>query len=165
MILTILSILLLVALGLFIYFSLKKDTLPILSEKEIDKLPKEEKKKYKKENIKNVSFVVAVLVFFVMLFFVAINTYTSIWINLPRYRDEILKEKSLIIYKIEHNEYETDVEMITEINEFNEDVEKAKKRLKNPWINWYTSRHYKDIDAINYTIDFEIKDKKGVPAD
>lgn len=85
---------------------------------------------------------------------VALSTVSFVC-HLPAEKDTILSEKSLIIYKAQTGEYEDNGDMVRAIDDFNDDLIKKKKALENPWINWYVSRHYKDIEPINYTIDLE----------
>lgn len=126
----------------------------MLTNQEVEQLPEEEKKKYKKwESLQEWELRLLIPLFLLALIF-GLST-VGFMHHLPAERDKILAEKSLIIYKAQNGEYKDNGDMISAIDEFNDDVASKKKALENPWINWFVSRHYKDIDPINYTIDLE----------
>ena len=126
----------------------------LLSDEEINKLTEDEKIKYQKwEGLEGWNLKLLVpTVLFGLLFVLSIANFTN---HLPGERDRILSEKSLIIYKAQNGEYEDNGDMITAIDEFNDDLKRKQKAIENPWVNWYVSRHYKDVEPINYTIDLE----------
>ena len=126
----------------------------LLSDEEINKLTEDEKIKYQKwEGLEgwNLKLLVPTILFG-LIFVLSIANFAN---HLPGERDRILSEKSLIIYKVQNGEYEDNGDMIAAIDEFNDDLKRKQKALENPWVNWYVSRHYKDVEPINYTIDLE----------
>ena len=114
--------------------------------------PEQTKQKKKYDRAENTSFVLLIPTL-ILLFVVIFSSIFVIRDNLPAHRDKILKEKALIIYKIENDEYESNSEMISAIDDFNDEVIKSQKALENPWISWFYSRHYKTINPIEYSID------------
>ena len=118
-----------------------------------NEMTKEEIKQDKRNERAEKFAMINLVPLFILLFVILISGFFVVHDNLPAYRDTILKEKALIIYKIENNEYESNSEMISAIDDFNNDVIEARKYLENPWISWYRSRHYKTINPIEYTID------------
>ena len=126
----------------------------LLTQDEVNALSPEEQKKYRKwEKIERRALTLLVPVFLLSL--AVVLTTVSFMHHLPAEKDKILSEKSLIIYKAQTGEYEDNGDMVRAIDDFNDDLEKKKKALESPWTNWFVSRHYKDIEPINYTIDLE----------
>ena len=154
-------IIFLTLIGLFILFIVAE----ILLSKYCDKHPysfkaeeemtKEETKQNKRINRAEDIIIFNILPIIILIVAILVSGIIIGRNNLPGYRDEILKEKALIIYKIENNEYESNSIMISAVDDFNNKVEDARKGLNNPWINWYKSRHYKDINQIEYEINVD----------
>lgn len=128
--------------------------LSLLSDEEVEKLDEQQKATYKKWK-KREAFALKMLVPTFLFGLIVILSTVGFRQHLPGYKDELLAEKSLIIYKAQNGEFEDNGDMIKAIDDFNDDLKSKKKALESPWINWYVSRHYKDIKPINYTIDLE----------
>lgn len=128
--------------------------LRLLSDEEVEKLDEQQKSTYKKWE-KREGFALKMLVPTFLLGLIVVLSTVGFTQHLPGHKDELLAEKSLIIYKAQNGEFEDNGDMIRAIDDFNDDLASKKKALESPWTNWYVSRHYKDIEPINYTIDLE----------
>ena len=130
------------------------DKHPPIFKKE-EEMTKEELKQHKRTDRAEGLILFNILPLIILFVIIGVSSVFVIRDNLPAYRDEILKEKSLIIYKIENGEYDSNSEMISAVDDFNEKVEDARKGLDNPWVSWYHSRHYRDINPIEYEINVD----------
>lgn len=128
--------------------------LRLLSNEEIEKLDEQQKSTYKKWERRE-SFALKMLAPTLILGLVFVLSTVGFTQHLPGHKDELLAEKSLIIYKAQNGEFEDNGDMVKAIDDFNDNLESKKKALESPWTNWYVSRHYKNIEPINYTIDLE----------
>ena len=155
MIIIILSILALIVCTVFTIKLFRKSKLPFRTMDEQKELLEKDKKEYLKTDVKENASIAVALFNIILALFVLVSIILAVARNVPAYRDDIIEEKALIIYKIEHGEYETDADMVEDIGKFNDTVATHRKCLDNPWVNWYYSRHYKTIEPINYTIDID----------
>ena len=103
-------------------------------------------------------FVISLFVAIILTVVSICSSIVPLLINSQFNKEDILSEKALIIYKINNNEYENDIDMIEDISKFNKSLIKAKKNRQNKWISWYISKHYETIEPIEYNIEFNSSD-------
>ena len=152
-IIIILSVLLLIACTIFSARLLWKEKPLFRTAQEQKETFENDKKEYIKNDFKENATIAIFLANIVLALFVLVSGVVAVTRNIPSYRDTILEDKALIIYKIENGEYESDVEMLEAISEFNAQLNRHCENLDNYWINWYYSRHYATVEPINYRID------------
>lgn len=80
-------------------------------------------------------------------------------------KNEFLHRRAALIARYENCNQMDDLAVITEIEEFNAEIENGRYLLNNPWVNWFTSPVYNEIEVVDREelnrkpIEIEVKEK------
>lgn len=77
-----------------------------------------------------------------------------LFLNLPRSKaklyNELSQQRAALVTRLETYNQIDDTILFSEIAEFNTRIQNEKYDLNSPWVNWYTSPVYNEIEIINY---------------
>lgn len=92
-----------------------------------------------------------------LVVFISIVTFIHNKADYSIEKENLLEERAIIIYQIEHevsflkdSRIGVNELLYTQIKDFNAEVRRHRHWLNSPWISWYEQSYWNEIELINY---------------